>query len=70
MENSLELTKTVFGTLSNGEEIFRYDLKNKDTFYQVSLINYGAHIISFLMPDRDGILEEINLGYKDLESYV
>ncbi|MFD1849332.1 aldose epimerase family protein [Oceanobacillus bengalensis] len=36
----------------------------------VSILNYGGIITRILVPDRDGMLENVVLGYKDYQHYV
>lgn len=37
---------------------------------QVKLANYGARITSILVPDKDGVLADVTLGYERVEDYV
>ena len=45
-----------------------YTLKN-DSGMQVSITNYGGRIVSLLVPDRDGVLRDVVLGFDKLEDY-
>ena len=45
-----------------------YTLKN-DSGMQVSITDYGGRIVSLLVPDRDGVLRDVVLGFDDLEDY-
>ena len=45
-----------------------YTLKN-DSGMQVSITNYGGRIVSLLVPDRDGVLRDVVLGFDDLKDY-
>ncbi len=46
-----------------------YTLKNKNGL-QVKATNYGAIITSIVVPDRDGKMADIALGYDQLKNYV
>ncbi len=56
-----------YGILSDGTEVYQYSLKNG----QIGLkaINYGGIITEISVPDRDGKLSNVVLGYDDLRSY-
>ncbi len=58
-----------FGTLSDGRNVERYDL-SLDSGVSASIINWGATLISMRMPDRDGRIDEITLGYDALQPYL
>ena len=51
-----------------GEAIIRYTLRN-DSGAEVQLTNYGAAIVSVKMPDREGRMADVVLGYKHPEGY-
>ena len=57
-----------FGSIGN-KEIIQYKLINKSNL-QVNIINYGATITNIFVPDKDGILEDIVLGFDNLEGYL
>lgn len=67
-QNKLVLEKFEFGTTQNGEIIDGFTLKNSNQF-SVKLITFGASVISIKMPDAEGNVEDITLGYKDLSGY-
>lgn len=37
---------------------------------KASITNYGGRIINLLVPDKDGNLVDVNLGYKDIDTYI
>lgn len=49
-------------------EIKKYKLTVSDGAY-VELSSLGAGIVSIVVPDRDGVLADVVLGYPDTESY-
>ena len=46
-----------------------YTFKNKSGM-QVKITNYGAIVTAILVPDRDGKLGDITLGYNRVEDYI
>jgi len=63
------IEKTIFGMLPDGREVFQYTLKNA-AGVEVRIINYGAIVTSIKVPDRDGRLADIVLGYDSLAGYL
>lgn len=45
-----------------------YTLKNASGM-EVSITNYGGRIVSVKVPDREGVLRDVVLGFDDLEDY-
>ena len=64
----MEITKELWGTAPDGKEIFRYTLKNASGAY-VQLASIGAAIVSIVVPDKDGNLGDVVLGYKNPLDY-
>lgn len=58
-----------FGVTSTNDEVFLYTLKN-ETGISISISNYGGIISECWIPDRNGKLADVVLGYCDVESYV
>ena len=56
-----------FGTLPSGEEAALYTISCGQI--SVSVTNYGASLVSVLVPDRDGKLADVVLGYDDANGY-
>ncbi|MCQ2151955.1 MAG: hypothetical protein MJY70_02730 [Bacteroidales bacterium] len=42
-----------------------YTLRNGDLTMQVT--DFGARVISFFAPDRDGVVDDVVVGYDDAE---
>ncbi len=57
-----------FGTTKNGEEVTCYTLENKNGM-KAEFIDYGAIIVSLFVPDKDGKLDDVVLGYDDVAAY-
>lgn len=62
------ITKGFFGSF-DGSDVEIFTIKNKNGAY-VELIGYGAAIRSICVPDRDGKLVDVCLGYDTLEEYT
>ncbi|RPI03995.1 MAG: galactose mutarotase [Ignavibacteriae bacterium] len=63
------IEKKIFGTLPDNREVYQYTLTNKSGC-TVTIINFGAIVTSLLMPDRNGVLENLVLNYDSLHGYV
>ena len=61
--------RTHFGMLPDGEEVERFRLRNT-AGAEASIITYGATLVSLATPDRDGLIEDIVLGYDSLAGYL
>jgi len=57
-----------FGTTSRGEAVSVYTLKNAQGM-ELRVINYGGIILSLKVPDRNGRLGDVVLGYDSLADY-
>ncbi|PRX20687.1 aldose 1-epimerase [Orenia metallireducens] len=64
----MEITKKSFGKLATGEEVIEYILKNEKL--QVNVLNYGGIITKIYAPDKNGKMENVVLGYDNLEDYL
>uniref|UniRef100_A0A2P2P0R4 Aldose 1-epimerase n=1 Tax=Rhizophora mucronata TaxID=61149 RepID=A0A2P2P0R4_RHIMU len=53
---------------ATGKEIGVYELKRGNI--SLELTNYGAHIISLFLPDRNGKLADVVLGYDSVKDYM
>ena len=56
-----------FGRTSDGRTVTAFDLRGGDT--SVTVLDYGCTIQSIRVPDRNGDLIDVVLGYDDVESY-
>ena len=45
----------------------KYILKNESTKFEVTLLSYGATILSILQPDKHGHAEEVTLNYSTVD---
>lgn len=53
----------------NDSQVKEFKLKNKNGM-EVSFLNYGCIITKILVPDRDGNVENVVLGYTSAEQYA
>lgn len=63
------MTISTFGQTTEGENVNLYTIKNNNGIV-LKMMNYGAIVISFDVPDREGNISNINLGYRTLEGYL
>lgn len=69
-ENKLEgitITSKPFGKIGN-EDVQLYTMTNKNGM-KVSVTNYGGIITELIVPDRDGNMSDVTLGFNSLEDY-
>ena len=57
-----------FGKTSEGADVHLYTLQNKNGA-KVSITDYGATIVAIQVPDRNGKLADVVLGYDSLQGY-
>jgi aldose 1-epimerase len=65
----MDITREPFGSLPDGQAVDLYTLTN-DKGVKARLTTYGAILVSLEVPDRDGKMGDIVLGYETLEAYV
>ena len=64
----MAIQKKEFGVMLSGEKVYEYTLTNKSGV-SASFIDLGATWTKMLVPDREGNMADVILGYDDLESY-
>ncbi|MFQ6036612.1 MAG: aldose epimerase family protein [Sedimentisphaerales bacterium] len=70
MENvSMSLEKKTFGQTPEGKDVTLYTLTNKNGL-RARVMDYGAILVSLEVPDRDGKLADITLGFDELAPYI
>ena len=62
------LESDLFGTTADGQPVHRYTLSPRGGL-TVRIITYGATITQLLVPDRQGRLADVVLGFDDLRQY-
>ena len=64
----MNIKKDHYGNLQDGTQVQLFTLTNSNSM-TVKIMNYGGTIVSIEVPDRDGKLDDITLGYDSLEEY-
>lgn len=62
------VVKEKFGTTKDGKDVYAYTLSNSNGM-QARVINYGAILVNLFVPDKDGKLDDVVLGFDNLEGY-
>lgn len=63
------LKKSDFQSVVNGDSTNLYVLTNANGV-EVTLTNYGGRIVSVMVPDRDGNMKDVVLGFDKIDDYV
>jgi aldose 1-epimerase len=58
-----------FGTLEDGTPVELYTLTNTNGM-EVKITNYGGTVTSIVVPDKDGNMENVVLGFDSLDKYL
>jgi len=64
----MNIQQTIFGTTLDGLQIRKFIVSN-DHGMTASFINFGAILTSLKVPDRNGKVGEVTLGFDTLEDY-
>lgn len=64
-----DVKKEKYGTTPDGQQVDLYTLTNSHGI-EVQVINFGGIITSIRVPDRDGKVADIALGFDNLEGYL
>lgn len=65
----MEIEQNVWGFTPEGEAVIIYKIINASGAY-VELINFGAAVRSIVVPDRNGTMADVALGYRDMQGYM
>ena len=63
------IKKSLFGKTADGTDVYLYTLTNKRGA-EVSITTYGARVVTLKVPDRDGKIGDVVLGYDNLDGYL
>lgn len=63
------VTQDVFGVMPQGDTVVRYTLTNANGM-QVKILNYGGIVQSVLVPDKNGKMGDVALGFDSLGQYI
>ncbi|MDO4275772.1 MAG: aldose epimerase family protein [Eubacteriales bacterium] len=64
----MSVSERKFGELPSGETVKLYHLENKSGAY-AEVLDYGALLVKVCVPDKEGNLKDVVLGYDDLKEY-
>jgi len=64
----MAITQKPFGKAPDGSPVTLYTLTNKNGS-SISVIDYGAILTSIIVPDKDGKLADVALGFDSMEKY-
>ncbi|MBQ6257358.1 MAG: galactose mutarotase, partial [Clostridia bacterium] len=64
----MSVTQKPFGIDQIGRQMTLYTMTNK-AGASVSVLDFGAHLVSIKVPDKNGKLSDVCLGYDTLEEY-
>ena len=64
----MSISQKTFGVDQIGRPMTLYTQRNRSGA-EVSVLDYGAHLVSVKMPDKDGVMGEVNLGFDTLAPY-
>lgn len=67
--SSSQIEKQPFGKTPDGKAVSLYTLRN-DKGAEARIMTYGGIVVSLKMPDKNGQLDDVVLGYDNLDSYV
>jgi aldose 1-epimerase len=67
--NLMNANKESFGQMPDGKQVFLYTLTNTNGL-KARIMSYGAILVSLEVPDKDGNISDITLGYDTLDGYV
>ncbi|HVZ18145.1 MAG TPA: aldose epimerase family protein, partial [Terriglobales bacterium] len=62
------IDKHSFGKTSDGREVFLYTLKNRNGM-EVVISSFGGDVVSIKVPDRNGKVADVALGFDNLADY-
>ncbi|HJD75734.1 MAG TPA: galactose-1-epimerase, partial [Bacteroides reticulotermitis] len=63
------LLKTNFQTEVNGKKTDLYILRNKNNM-EVCVTNFGGRIVSIMVPDKEGKMQDVVLGFDSIQDYI
>lgn len=64
----MSLKKELFGKTKSGEAIYKYWLENAGGM-RAGIMNYGAILVNLFVPDKEGNMADVVLGFDNLASY-
>ncbi|NLL78209.1 MAG: galactose mutarotase [Clostridiales bacterium] len=62
------MEKELFGKTKDGKEVYLFTMENSRGM-KAAVMNYGAILVNLIVPDKDGNMADVCLGYDKLEDY-
>ena len=62
----MAITSKIFGTTKKGDAISMFTMTNKSGA-SVSVIELGAIVTSIIVPDKNGVMADVTLGFDTLD---
>ncbi|MGA9638931.1 aldose epimerase family protein [Flavobacterium sp.] len=69
LSTEVTIEKVPYGMTPNGDKINSYKLKNKNGM-EVGIITLGGIITDLIVPNKEGISENVVIGFNSLEEYL
>lgn len=63
------INKAAFDSTVNGKKVALYVLKDKSGM-EACITNFGGRVVSLMVPDKDGKMQDVVLGYDNLRQYT
>lgn len=67
-ETTMTIEKTIFGNLTDGRQADLFTMKHPDGSV-VQITNFGAAVVAVKVPDKEGTIEDVVLGFDNLSDY-
>ncbi|MCM1145844.1 MAG: galactose mutarotase [Clostridium sp.] len=64
----MSMVKEFFGIAKDGKDVYTFTLKNANGM-KARVMNFGAVLVNLYVPDKNGNLADVVLGYDKLEDY-
>ena len=64
----MAISSKLYGKTSDGKEVYIFKLSNSNGM-TAEIINYGGIVVSLNVPDKEGNIDDVVLGYDKLEDY-
>jgi len=68
-DGEMKIKKEGFGTLSDGRNVDIVTLIHPDGS-TVEITNFGAAVVAVKVPDKDGNIEDVVLGFDDIDKGI
>ncbi len=67
--SDMKITKESFGKTADGQAVDIYTIENANGM-KAKITNYGAIVTELWVPDKDGKIADVVLGYDSLDDYI